>query len=292
MLGGRAENSALLDMPFDKIFFTGSVAVGKEVMRHAAERLIPVTLELGGKSPCIVDKTANIALAARRIVFGKYLNCGQTCVAPDYIMVHADVKDKFIEAVKEEIVKQFGKIPLENPAYGKIITRKHYDRLCGLIDESKVVFGGETEEDKLRIAPTVMDGVTREDAVMGEEIFGPIMPVLTYTDENALIADINAHPHPLAFYVFTSDKAFADRLTERCAFGGGCINDTIMHLATSEMGFGGFGASGMGSYHGRDGFDCFTHKKSIMDKSTRVDMAVRYQPYTKSKAKLLKMFLK
>ncbi len=292
VLGGRAENSALLDMPFDKIFFTGSVAVGKEVMRHAAERLIPVTLELGGKSPCIVDKTANIALAARRIVFGKYLNCGQTCVAPDYIMVHADVKDKFIEAVKEEIVKQFGKIPLENPAYGKIISRKHYDRLCGLIDESKVVFGGETEEDKLRIAPTVMDGVTREDAVMGEEIFGPIMPVLTYTDENALIADINAHPHPLAFYVFTSDKAFADRLTERCAFGGGCINDTIMHLATSEMGFGGFGASGMGSYHGRDGFDCFTHKKSIMDKSTRVDMAVRYQPYTKSKVKLLKMFLK
>lgn len=292
VLGGRAENSALLDMPFDKIFFTGSVAAGKEVMRRAAERLTPVTLELGGKSPCIVDKTADIPLAARRIVFGKFLNCGQTCVAPDYIVVHSSVKDKFIAAVIAEIKRQYGEYPLENAAYGKIITRKHYDRICGLIDDKKVVFGGQRNEEELRIAPTVMTDVTRGDAVMGEEIFGPIMPVLTFDDAEALIADINSHPHPLAFYVFSSDGAFIKKLTSRCAFGGGCVNDTIIHLATSQMGFGGFGESGMGSYHGKDGFDCFTHKKSIVDKSTLFDLPVRYQPYTKSKNKMLRMFLK
>ena len=292
VLGGRAENSALLDMPFDKIFFTGSVAVGKEVMRRAAERLTPVTLELGGKSPCIVDKTADIPLAARRIVFGKFLNCGQTCVAPDYIVVHSSVKDKFIAAVIAEIKRQYGEYPLENAAYGKIITRRHYDRICGLIDDEKVVFGGQRNEEELRIAPTVMTDVTRGDAVMGEEIFGPIMPVLTFDDAEALIADINSHPHPLAFYVFSSDAAFIKKLTSRCAFGGGCVNDTIIHLATSQMGFGGFGESGMGSYHGKDGFDCFTHKKSIVDKSTLFDLPVRYQPYTKSKNKMLRMFLK
>lgn len=292
VLGGRQENSMLLDMPFDKIFFTGSVAVGKEVMRRAAERLIPVTLELGGKSPCIVDKSADIPLAARRIVFGKYLNCGQTCVAPDYIVVHSSVKERFIGEVIAQIEQQFGKKPLENENYGKIISRKHYDRLCGLIADDKVVFGGEREEDKLRIAPTVMDGVTESDAVMGEEIFGPIMPVLTFDDAETLIAKINSRPHPLAFYVFTSDKKFADALLSRCLFGGGCVNDTIIHLATSAMGFGGVGASGMGSYHGKEGFDCFTHNKSIVEKSTAFDMPVRYQPYTASKEKMLRMFMK
>ena len=292
VLGGRAENSALLDMPFDKIFFTGSVAVGKEVMRRAAERLTPVTLELGGKSPCIVDGTANIRLAAKRIVFGKFLNCGQTCVAPDYILVHASVKEELIEAVKGEIRAQYGERPLENAEYGKIISRRHYDRLCRLIDPGKVVFGGEREEGALRISPTVMDGVTYEDAVMGEEIFGPVLPVLTYTDADALIADINCRPHPLALYVFSSDRAFIKKVTARCAFGGGCINDTVIHLATSHMGFGGFGASGMGSYHGRDGFDCFTHKKSLVDKATFFDMPVRYAPYSKLKYRLLRFFLR
>ena len=292
VLGGRAENSALLDMPFDKIFFTGSVAVGKEVMRRAAERLIPVTLELGGKSPCIVDKTANIPLAAKRIVFGKYLNCGQTCVAPDYVMVHSSVKEKFIAEVKKQIEAQFGQFPLENAAYGKIVNKKHFDRICGLIDDKKVVFGGGRDEAGLRIEPTVMDGVTRSDAVMGEEIFGPVMPVLTFDGADELISDINAHPHPLALYVFSEDKKFIKAVTERCAFGGGCVNDTIIHLATSAMGFGGVGASGMGAYHGREGFDCFTHKKSIVDKATFFDMSVRYQPYSESKEKLLRMFLK
>lgn len=292
VLGGRAENSALLDMPFDKIFFTGSTAVGKEVMRRAAERLIPVTLELGGKSPCIVDKTADIPLAARRIVFGKYLNCGQTCVAPDHIFVHSSVKDRFIAEVKKQIALQFGEYPLENADYGKIISRKHYDRICGLIDEAKVVYGGGRDEDALRIEPTVMDGVTRADAVMGEEIFGPVMPVLTFDDAEKLIADINSQPHPLALYVFSSDKKFINRLLARCAFGGGCVNDTIIHLATPHMGFGGVGASGMGSYHGKDGFDCFTHKKSIVDKSTLFDLPVRYQKYSKSKEKMLRLVMK
>ncbi len=292
VLGGRAENSQLLDMPFDKIFFTGSVAVGKEVMRHASERLIPVTLELGGKSPCIVDKTAKIDIAARRIVFGKFLNCGQTCVAPDYIVAHESIKDKLLEAIKSEIVKQFGEYPLENADYGKIITKKHFDRICSLIDEKKVCFGGETDEKALRISPTVMDGVTRSDAVMGEEIFGPILPVMTFSNIDDLISDINSHPHPLALYLFSEDKPTIEKVTSMCDFGGGCINDTIIHLATTEMGFGGVGESGMGSYHGEEGFYCFTHKKSIVDKSTSFDMPVRYQPYTERKFKFIKRFMR
>lgn len=291
VLGGRAENSALLDMPFDKIFFTGSVAVGKEVMRHAAEKLIPVTLELGGKSPCIVDKSADIPLAARRIIFGKLLNCGQTCVAPDYILVHKSVKDKLVEALKSEIVSQYGEYPLENAAYGKIISQKHFNRVSGLIDSNKVCFGGRTDEKSLRIEPTIMVGVTRSDAVMGEEIFGPILPIMEYENIEDVISDINGHPHPLALYVF-SDKKVAEEVTSRCQFGGGCVNDTIIHLATSAMGFGGVGESGMGSYHGKDGFECFTHNKSIVDKSTKFDMSVRYQPYTSFKSRMIKFFMK
>lgn len=290
--GGRAENNALLDMPFDKIFFTGSVAVGKEVMRRAAERLTPVTLELGGKSPCIVDKSANIALAAKRIVFGKFLNCGQTCVAPDYVVVHFSVKEKLLEELKKQIKAQFGEYPLENAAYGKIISPKHYNRVCGLIDEKKVYCGGRRDDKALRIEPTVMTGVTRADAVMGEEIFGPVLPVLTFENIDDLIIELNAQPHPLALYIFSSDVKTIKKVTERCAFGGGCVNDVVIHLATTQMGFGGVGTSGMGSYHGKDGFDCFTHRKSIVDKSTLIDLPIRYQPYSKFKEKLLRMFLK
>lgn len=291
VLGGRAENAQLLDMPFDKIFFTGSVAVGKEVMRKAAERLIPVTLELGGKSPCIVDESAKIDIAARRIVFGKFLNCGQTCVAPDYIIAHKSIKNKLVEAIEREIVRQYGEYPLENADYGKIISKKHFDRIVSLIDENKVCFGGQTDEKSLRISPTIMDNVTRDDAVMGEEIFGPILPVMTFEDLGSLIDDINSHPHPLALYMFSEDKEAAERVTEMCQFGGGCVNDTIIHLATTEMGFGGVGESGMGSYHGEEGFMCFTHKKSIVNKSTKIDMPVRYQPYTDKKYKMIKFFM-
>ena len=291
--GGREENSALLGQKFDFIFFTGSQAVGKEVLRRAAEHLTPAVLELGGKSPCIVDASANIKLAARRIVFGKYLNCGQTCVAPDYILCERSVKDRFVEAVKAEIVRQFGARPLENENYGKIINRKHFDRLCGLIDGEKVVHGGERDTETCRIAPTVMDNVTESDAVMGEEIFGPIMPIIAFDDFDKIVDDLKDKDKPLALYIFTSNKKHARRVTEELSYGGGCINDVIIHLATSEMGFGGVGESGMGSYHGKDGFDVFSHYKSVVDKKTWLDLPMRYQPYSKKLGeKLLHFFLK
>ena len=289
--GGRAENQALLHQKFDMIFFTGSKAVGKEVLRCAAEYLTPAVLELGGKSPCIVEKSAKIGLAAKRIVFGKYLNCGQTCVAPDYILCDASIRDELIAAIQKEITAQFGADPMANGNYGKIINEKHYRRLMGLIDPAKVVCGGTGDESSLRIAPTVMKDVTREDAVMGEEIFGPILPVLTYTDLDAALADIESQPHPLALYLFSEDKAVQRKVLDRCHFGGGCLNDVIIHLATSEMPFGGVGESGMGGYHGKAGFEAFSHLRSIVDKKTWLDMPVRYQPYTSQKDKMLRFFL-
>ena len=290
--GGRAENTCLLHEHFDYIFFTGSQNVGKEVMRNAAEYLTPVTLELGGKSPCIVDQTADIKLAAKRIVFGKYLNCGQTCVAPDYVYCHRSVKDKLIKEVQKQIRRQYGKQPLHNSDYGKIINEKHFDRILDLIDVKKVVHGGGSDRSTLRIEPTVMDNVSFSDAVMQEEIFGPVMPVLTFDSLDEAIRRINSMPHPLALYLFTSDKKAARKVTARCGFGGGCINDTIIHLATSEMGFGGFGESGMGAYHGKTGFDTFTHYKSIVDKKTWIDLPMRYQPYRKRNEKMVRFFLK
>ena len=291
--GGRAENTALLDQKFDFIFFTGSQSVGKEVLRRAAEHLTPSVLELGGKSPCIVDSSANIKLAAKRIVWGKYLNCGQTCVAPDHILCERSVKDAFVEAVVAEIQKQFGKFPLDNKDYGKIINEKHFARLCGLIDEKKVVIGGDVNPDTCRIAPTVMDNVTYDDAVMGEEIFGPIMPILTFDDFDSLVDELKTKDKPLALYLFTSNKKHVKLVTSELSYGGGCINDVVIHLATSEMSFGGVGESGMGGYHGKDGFDAFSHYKSIVDKKTWLDLPMRYQPFTsKLYEKLLQIFLR
>ena len=291
--GGRVENTALLEQKFDFVFFTGSQSVGKEVLRHMADHLTPAVLELGGKSPCIVDSSANIKLAARRIVFGKYLNCGQTCVAPDYVLCEASVKDEFVKAVVAEVKKQFGEDPLANNDYGKIINEKHFARVCALIDESKVILGGNSDKASCRIAPTVMDNVTYDDAVMGEEIFGPIMPIISFDDFDAVIDDLKCKDKPLALYLFTSNKKHVKRVTEELSYGGGCINDVVIHLATSEMGFGGVGESGMGSYHGKDGFNAFSHYKSIVDKKTWLDLPMRYQPYTnKLYEKLLKMFLK
>ncbi|WP_346662540.1 aldehyde dehydrogenase [uncultured Merdimonas sp.] len=290
--GGRAENTCLLKEHFDYIFFTGSQSVGKKVMQSAAEHLTPVTLELGGKSPCIVDASANIRLAARRIVFGKYLNCGQTCVAPDYIYCHRSVKEKLIKEVQRQIQKQFGKQPLKNTNYGKIINEKHFDRILGLIDNAKVIHGGKSDRRTLRIEPTVMDNVTFADPVMQEEIFGPIMPILVFDHLDEVIRNINSRPHPLALYLFTSNKKAARQVTAHCGFGGGCINDTIIHLATTQMGFGGFGESGMGAYHGKTGFDTFSHYKSIVDKKNWLDLPMRYQPYRKIHEKMVRFFLK
>ena len=290
--GGRKENSELLDKKFDMIFFTGSQAVGKEVLRRASENLTPVVLELGGKSPCIVDSTAKIKLAAKRIVFGKFLNCGQTCVAPDYIMCERSVKDKLIKEICREIKEQYGKSPLNNPDYGRIVNEKHFERIVGLIDKEKTILGGDYCHETLQIEPTVMENVTFSDAVMQEEIFGPIMPILTYDRFEDVFRLLKDRQKPLALYIFSENKKHIERATSELSYGGGCINDTIIHLATSEMGFGGVGESGMGSYHGKAGFDAFSHKKSIVDKKTWMDLPMRYQPYNKKYGKLLHMFLR
>lgn len=291
--GGRKENAKLLEQKFDFVFFTGSQKVGKEVLRHTAETLTPAVLELGGKSPCIVDQTARLKLAAKRIVFGKYLNCGQTCVAPDYILCDSAIKDQLVAEICAQIKKQYGEHPLENADYGRIVNQKHFDRLMGLIDPAKVVTGGTANPDTLQIAPTVLDDVTYDDAVMGEEIFGPILPILTYQKFEDVFALLQGRQKPLALYIFSENKKHIQEITGRISYGGGCINDVVVHLATSEMGFGGVGESGMGCYHGRDGFETFSHTKSILDKKTWMDLPMRYQPYNRGLyRKLLGIFLK
>ena len=285
--GGREENGHLLEQKFDYIFFPGSKAVGRTVLEKAAKHLTPVTLELGGKSPCIVHSDADLKLAARRIVFGKYLNCGQTCVAPDYVLCEESVKDAFLEHIKAEIQRQYA-----HASYGKIINRRHFDRICALIDQDKVIIGGKGTADTLQIEPTVMDGVTWDDRVMREEIFGPVLPVLTYASIDEVIETVNSHDKPLALYIFTRNKMVIRKVTGRCAYGGGCVNDVIIHLATSNMGFGGVGESGMGAYHGKTGFDAFTHYKSMVDKKNWLDLPMRYQPYTRRGSSLIHRFLK
>ena len=292
VMGAKEESICLLNQKFDYIFFTGSKAVGKYVMNKASENLTPVTLELGGKSPCIVDNSAKISLAAKRIVFGKYLNCGQTCVAPDYILCDESIKDKLVSCIKDEIKKQFGERPLENRNYGKIISKRHFERIIKLIDKDKVVHGGKYDKNALRIEPTVMDNVTFADDIMQEEIFGPVIPILTYESIDEAINVVNGREKPLALYIFSENKKNINKVTTQCYYGGGCINDVVIHLATSNMGFGGVGESGMGSYHGKDGFDTFSHKKSIVDKKTFIDLPMRYQPYKLINEKLIRFFLK
>ena len=285
--GGREENNALLEEKFDYIFFTGGKTVGKLVLEKAARHLTPVTLELGGKSPCIVDKSADLRLSARRIVFGKFLNCGQTCVAPDYLLVHSAVKEQFLSYLKEEIHRQY-----DHAQTGRIVSRRHYDRLMGLIDPAKVIIGDVGDPDALKIRPTVLDNVTWEDAVMQEEIFGPILPVLTFETLEEVIRTVNSREKPLALYVYAQDKGFVRAVTSRCAYGGGCVNDCVIHLASNHLGFGGVGESGMGAYHGKTGFDTFTHYKSIVDKKTWLDLPMRYQPYRKVYEWLIHLFLR
>ena len=290
--GGRAENTALLNQKFDYIFFTGSKAVGQEVMRKASENLTPVTLELGGKSPVIVTRDADIPLAAKRIVFGKFLNLGQTCVAPDYVFCEKHIKKMFIKELKEQIVKQYSADPMSADYYGKIVNEKHFERLRALIDPNKVVHGGKCNPATLQIEPTVMDNVTFDDAVMKEEIFGPILPIIEYENLEDVISKINSMDSPLALYLFTSKKETVKTITERVQYGGGCINDTIIHLASSNLPFGGVGASGMGSYHGKAGFMRFSHIKSIVDKKTWLDLPMRYEPFSAIYDKMIHMFMK
>lgn len=291
VLGGREENSALLEQRFDYIFFTGSVSVGKFVAEKASKNLTPVTLELGGKSPCVIDKTANLKISARRLAFGKFLNVGQTCVAPDYLLIEKSVKEEFLKYFKAEIVKMFGEEPLKNESYGKIINEKHFNRICRLIDKDKVIFGGESDEKSQKIAPTILDNVTLDDACMKEEIFAPILPVITYEKVEEAINIISKFEKPLALYLFSTDKETINKFLNSVPYGGGCVNDTIIHLATTKMGFGGVGYSGYGSYHGKRSFLLFSHEKSIVKKSSSIDLPIRYQPYSKLKDKLIRKFL-
>jgi aldehyde dehydrogenase (NAD+) len=290
--GGRAENTSLLQQKFDFIFFTGSQSVGKEVLHSAAEYLTPAVLELGGKSPCIVDDTAKIKLAAKRIVFGKFLNCGQTCVAPDYVLCQEDIASQLVDEICKEIKLQYTDKPLENSLYGNIINEKHFERISALIDKNKVVLGGDTDAETMQIEPTVMTEVTWNDAVMQQEIFGPVLPILTFDKLEDVFEILKDRPKPLALYIFSENKGHIKAVTEKCRYGGGCINDTIIHLASSEMGFGGVGESGMGSYHGKEGFEAFSHTKSIVNKKTWIDLPMRYQPYKEKYRKIVNFFLK
>ncbi|OAS18899.1 aldehyde dehydrogenase [Paenibacillus oryzisoli] len=289
--GGVEESHALLEQPFDKIFFTGSVAVGKIVMEAAAKHLSRVTLELGGKSPCIVHDDAHLKLAAQRIAFGKFSNAGQTCVAPDYLFVHRSVKSKLLAYLQEAIVSFYGSKPLQSPDYGKIISRRHYERLRHFLNEGKVAIGGLANDLSLQIEPTVLEDITWEMPVMQEEIFGPILPVLTYDSLEEVIGRIQARPKPLALYVFSEDKKVQDTLLERLSFGGGCVNDTLMHFGSTHLPVGGVGESGMGSYHGEMSFHIFSHMKSILKQTTKFDIPFRY-PSSKIGLKIIRRLTK
>lgn len=290
--GGKEVTSALINSPFNYIFFTGSVTVGKIVMEAAAKNLIPVTLELGGKSPCIVDETANIDIAAQRIVWGKFMNVGQTCVAPDYILVHSKIKQQLIRKIIEKIKQFYGASPKDSKDYGRIINEKQIKRLVELVDKDKTIYGGEFDIDDLYIAPTIMDQVTWEDKVMEDEIFGPILPIIEYEDLDDSIKKINTRPRPLALYLFTESKSIEQKVIENVSYGGGCINDTMLHLTSPFLPFGGVGTAGLGSYHGQKSFETFSHMKSILKKSTRINISLIFPPYSKEKVKLLRRVMK
>lgn len=290
--GGREQNTALLEQRFDYIFFTGSVDVGKLVMEKAAKNLTPACLELGGKSPCIVDETANIKLAGRRIAFGKYLNAGQTCIAPDYLLVQQEVLEPLLDSIQDAIQDFFGDDPMQSEELPKIVNEKHFKRLLGLMEGAKVYYGGHSDAEKLRIEPTVLLGITPQSAVMQEEVFGPILPVITYDKLDTAIRFVNGREKPLALYLFSNSKETRRKVMQSCSFGGGCINDTILHIATTHMGFGGVGNSGMGSYHGKQSFLTFSHAKSVLRKANWLDIKARYHPYTKGKEKMLRKIMK
>lgn len=291
--GGIEETQTLIHLPFDYVFFTGSENLGKIVYQAASENLVPVTLELGGKSPVIVDETANIKVASERICFGKFTNAGQTCVAPDYILVHESVKDDLITALSKTLREFYGQNIQQSPDYGRIVNLKHYHRLTSLLNSAQmnIVFGGHSDEDERYIEPTLLDHVTNDSAIMQEEIFGPILPILTYQSLDEAIAFIHQRPKPLSLYLFSEDENATQRVINELSFGGGAINDTLMHLANPKLPFGGVGASGMGRYHGKYSFDTFTHEKSYIFKSTRLESGVHLPPY-KGKFKYIKAFFK
>ncbi len=289
--GDATVATQLLSKRWDYIFFTGSVPVGKIVAQAAAVHLTPVTLELGGKSPCIVDETADLQLSARRIVWGKIINAGQTCVAPDYILVHQKVKKEFTTYLIQEIEKALGTNPEQSPDFARIVNLKNWQRLKDLLDNETVLFGGQTNKDSLYIAPTLLDEPKSTSPVMNEEIFGPILPILSYQTTSDLERVIKSYEKPLALYIFSTNKSFTDEILQKYSFGGGCVNDTVVHLVNNRLPFGGVGHSGMGAYHGKLSFDIFSHKKAIVKRGTWLDLPLRYAPYNE-KLKTIRKFLK
>ena len=289
--GGVEETTALLNEKFNKIFYTGSGNVGRIIMGAAAKHLTPVTLELGGKSPAFVFNDASLKIAAKRLVWAKFLNGGQTCVAPDYLLVEKGMKEKLIEEIQKQILKYHGENPKESEGFVRIINPRHFDRIMKLIDKDKVVIGGESNREELYIAPTVMDNVNYDDAVMQEEIFGPILPIIEFEDLDWAIKMVKDRDKPLALYVFGSSSKNTDKIFHEISFGGGAVNDAVMHLANANLPFGGVGESGMGSYHGKAGFDSFSHFKSIYSHSTMLEPNLKYTPYTKNKFKVMRLML-
>ncbi|GBF77065.1 aldehyde dehydrogenase [Paenibacillus sp. 598K] len=291
--GEKETTSALIHSPVDYIFFTGSTAVGKVVMEAAAQRLVPVTLELGGKSPVIVDETAKLDIAAKRIVWGKLINTGQTCIAPDYVLAHCSIREELVKRMRQAMVDFYGEQPQTSPDYGRIVNTRQFDRLAAILelDASRIVHGGARDREELYIAPTLLDGVSIDDAVMQEELFGPLLPVLTYDALEDAIAIIERHPKPLALYLFTERESRIAEIVDRVRFGGGCVNDTIMHVASHHLPFGGVGTSGIGAYHGRHSFELFSHRKSVLRKSSRFEPGFAFPPYG-DKLDKLKKFLR
>lgn len=288
--GGIEVSQQLLSERWDYIFFTGSVAVGKIVAKAAAENLTPVTLELGGKNPCIIDETANLKLVAKRIVWGKFMNAGQTCIAPDYILIQKNMKSHFVDYMKEEIIKAYGDNPSDSPDFARIINTKNCQRLINMIDQKKVIFGGQNDIKNNYIAPTLIDENSIDSELMKDEIFGPILPILTYEKEKQIDAVISKYEKPLAFYLFSENRTFTKHLIQKYSFGGGCVNDTMVHFSNKRLPFGGVGHSGIGAYHGILSFDTFSHKKSILIKSNLLDLPFRYAPY-KGKLATIKKIL-
>ncbi len=290
ILGDANVTQALLKENFDYIFYTGNSTIGKKIMLSAAENLTPVTLELGGKSPCIIEKSANLDLTVERISFGKFINSGQTCVAPDFVLVQKNIADKLKEKFKNHITNLYGQEPLGNANYPKIINEKHFSRLKNLIESSNVIFGGKSNPDTLKIEPTIITA-NFDDEIMKEEIFGPLLPIIEYEDIDEVITKLKEIPKPLALYCFTEDKAFEKKILKELSFGGGCINDTIFHLTSPNLPFGGVGNSGIGSYHGKASYDTFTHKKSILKKSTFLYFPI-HTMMSKTKIDFSKLFMK
>lgn len=289
--GGVETSSVLLNEKFDYIFFTGSVPVGKIIMEAASKHLTPVTLELGGKSPCIVHEDANLKLAAKRIAWGKFLNAGQTCVAPDYLYVHKRVKEEFLRLFKEAVAELYGKNPIQKGDFTRIVSERHFKRLTSFLKNGTIYFGGEHDVTKLIIEPTLLVDVSWQDEVMKDEIFGPILPVLEYEDLPSIVSEINDRPKPLALYTFSDSKEVQNYILDHVSFGGGCINDTVFHLSSPYLPFGGVGESGIGAYHGKGSFDVFSHKKSILKQTTKFDLPFRY-PNTKNALNKIKLFIK